>query len=432
MKNSVFVDVNDGSAARNLQVHVAKDDAAAIADHSALAYGTSISAIGVLTTAPSGQLELHVDGIEIHGACPLRSGGSGGGFPFVPKQRHARDYVREHLHLRAHDAITAATFRVRHTAGAAVAQHLHDMRFCQIHTPLLTTNDCEGGGEVFAVRPANDRLAAGMRKPDVPLEQAYFDRAAYLSVSAQLHLEAMCHGLGNVYAFGPIFRAENSRTPHHLAEFYMLEAEQAFVDGIEDVTATVERLLKATTRTVLDRAAGDVALVKGTTTTTTTDSGVENAWLERSIPVVTFAQAIDSLQTHGVRSARSDAGGLSKEEELFLVKHHGGPVFVVEWPTGSKPFYVRQRGTSMEAVDLLVPFVGELCGGSVREDDYGRLCSKLPADADLHWYANLRKFGGISTGGFGIGFERYLQWLLGVVNIRDVIAFPRWPHNCKM
>lgn len=432
MKNTVFVDVNDGSAAHNLQVLTAKESSTNPPHSSstpALGYGASISAIGTVSIAPSGHLELKAEHVDVHGACPLRDG-----FPFVPKQQHARDYVREHLHLRAHDAITAATFRVRHAASAAFSQHLNDMRFCQIHTPTLTTNDCEGGGEVFTVRPANERLAAGMRKADVPLEQAYFDRSAFLTVSAQLHLEAMCHGLGSVYAFGPIFRAENSRTPQHLAEFYMLEAEQAFVTGIEDVNQTIEQLLKATTRSVLDRAASDVALVTGGKAAV---KDVDYSWLERPIPEMTFATAIDILQSHGIRSLRNattaqSTAGLSKEEELFLVKHHNGPVFVVEWPADSKPFYVRQRGPNMEAVDLLVPFIGELCGGSVREDDYQRLCERLPAGADLKWYTDLRKFGGVSTGGFGIGFERYLQWLLGVVNIRDVIAFPRWPHNCGM
>lgn len=431
MKNTVFVDVNDGTGPQHLQVISAKVPASPVAATNAaaakpaLGYGASVRAIGRLGLAPSGQLELKADQLDVIGTCPF---GTADGFPFVPRQQHPAEYVREHLHLRARHAATAARFRLRSHATHAFTSHLDSIGFCQVHTPVCTTNDCEGGGEVFTVRPGSDRLLRSMQRAGAnrPLEQAYFDRRVFLSVSGQLHLEAMCHGLGNVFSLGPIFRAENSRTALHLAEFYMLEAEQAFVRDVADVCVTVEQLLKGVTATLLDRGAADLEVVHQTAR-----QAPDFEWLQRPFAVLTYAEAVRVLSDRGAAVADD---GLSREQELQLVQHCDGPVFVVEWPAHMKPFYMRalDGGNCVDAVDLLVPHVGELCGGSVREDDEERLRARLPAGADLEWYVDLRRFGGVRTGGFGIGLERYLQWVMGMPNIRDVIPFPRWAHNCTM
>lgn len=431
MKNTVFVDVNDGTGPQHLQVITGKTPVSTDTTPSkrpSLGYGASVRAVGRLGLAPSGQLELKADQIDVLGECPF---GKADGFPFVPRQQHSAEYVRQHLHLRARDPTSASRFRLRSHATRAFASHLDERGFWQVHTPACTTNDCEGGGEVFSVRPASDQLLRSMqRSGDLrPLEQAYFDRTVCLSVSGQLHLEAMCHGLGSVYSLGPIFRAENSRTALHLAEFYMLEVEQAFVGNVADVCATVEELLKTVTVAVLERGAADLEVVQRTAR-----HSPDFGWLQRPFAVLTFSEAVRVLHDHGT-TATASADGLSKEQELQLVEHCGGPVFVVEWPAHMKPFYTRAsdvNGDFVQAVDLLVPHVGELCGGSVREDDAKRLSAKLPAGADLQWYLDLRKFGGVRTGGFGIGLERYLQWIMGMPNIRDVIPFPRWAHNCSM
>lgn len=217
----------------------------------------------------------------------------------------------------------------------------------------------------------------------------------------------------------------------------MLEAEQAFVTGISDITTTIESLLKDVTRNILDRCPADLAEA-----TKHTKHTPDYTWLEQPFATITYSEALAILLQNAtkVKVSAQQTDGLSKEQELFLVQHIGRPVFIVEWPSSMKPFYMRPLSGSntdeelVEAVDLLVPYVGELVGGSVREDNFERLKAKLPvvANGNMDWYLDLRRFGGITTGGFGLGFERYLQWLLGSPNIKDVIPFPRWAHNCEM
>lgn len=232
----------------------------------------------------------------------------------------------------------------------------------------------------------------------------------------------------------PFNRAENSKTPIHLSEFYMLEAEQPFVTAISDITSTIESLLKNVTQTVLDRCPADLAEA-----TRHAKHSPDYSWLDHPFATITYSEALAILLNHSssVKCSAHQTDGLSKEQELFLVQHIGRPVFVVEWPRTMKPFYARPFSGSdselVDAVDLLVPYVGELVGGSLRDDDYERLKAKLPVGGgNMDWYLDLRRFGGITTGGFGLGFERYLQWLLGSPNIKDVIPFPRWAHNCVM
>lgn len=197
MKKHLFFDINDGSQTQSLQVLVAKEGG----HGQTIGYGSSVTATGQLLRSPSGQFELHADSLTSIGDCPLKEG-----FPFVPKQTHPPEYVREHLHFRARVGTMASVFRVRHHAAKAVHKALDRRQFCNVHTPIITGNDCEGGGEVFSVRPESQTLLRSMAKENIPIDQAYFDKTTFLTVSGQLHLEAMCHGMGDVYSFGPTFR----------------------------------------------------------------------------------------------------------------------------------------------------------------------------------------------------------------------------------
>lgn len=296
-----------------------------------------------------------------------------------------------------------------------------------MHTPILTSNDCEGAGEVFKVLPESNSLMKTMLKEGQNQDEAYFNRKTFLTVSGQLHLEAAAHGLSKVYTFGPTFRAENSKSRFHLSEFYMIEAEIAFVDNVQVLTRFVEDLLKKVTGKLFGQMGEDFDRCQGSE---------ECPWLNKEFPTITYKQAVDILnnKTDNFKESFNPNEGFSKEHELFLVKQFDNiPVFVINWPKEMKPFYMKENpdGT-VAAFDLLCPTVGELVGGSLRENDYNNLSRKTPKDNNLDWYLELRKFGSVKTGGFGLGFERYLQTILGISNIKDTIPFPRWPHNCSL
>jgi asparaginyl-tRNA synthetase len=422
MKKNLFVDLNDGTSARNLQIVLDKSK-----KDPTLGYGCSVSVDGVLGETPQGQPEIKAEKCEVISPCPLNEG-----FPFVARQTYAADYVREHLHFRSRVSTFAAMLRVRHTANREIHKFLDDAGFLHIHTPILTSNDCEGAGEVFTVRPDSEECLRAMKKENVPLGEAFFDRKAFLTVSGQIHLEAMAHGLGDCYTFGPTFRAENSKSPIHLSEFYMLEAEKSFSESINDLVQLIQTMMKTVTQSVLDKCAEDVAAIHKTQ-----EQPPTFCWLDKPFITMSYLEAINTLRDHQdrLKSEVNAAHGLAKEQELFLTQYTNSPVFVVDWPRALKPFYMKQKSVDLElvdALDFLVPTVGELVGGSVRENDYDRLKAKLPNAEALDWYLELRKYGGVPTSGFGMGFERYLQFLLGIGNIRDAIPFPRWAHNCKM
>ncbi|KFB43767.1 AGAP001276-PA-like protein [Anopheles sinensis] len=424
MKGNLFVDVNDGSDPTNFQLVVNKEK------HIDTAYGSSIEASGTLVASPKNQFELQVDSLTEIGKCPLAEG-----FPFYPKKTYPPEYIRNHLHLRSRVSSMCSTFRLRHEATKAFNDYLAKDGFVQIHTPILTSNDCEGAGEAFLVKPSNEKLLKSMMKDGVPVEQAYFDRATFLTVSGQLHLEAMAHGLDKVYTFGPTFRAENCKSNIHLSEFYMLELEEAFMDSLEELADRVEDMVKHVTKCLLEKSAADLRLVRKLTTEQPLEEAFD--WTEKPFPRMNYDEAIRVLKANQskLKSPVDALEGINKEQELFLIDYCRSPVFVCYWPKNIKSFYMRenkQNGQLVDALDLLVPHVGELVGGSVREDNYDRLQHKLPNLELLQWYLDLRKFGGVTTAGFGLGFERYLSWLLNVHNIKDVIPFPRWAHNCVM
>lgn len=420
MKENLFVDVNDGSCCNNVQIVVNKDQIKSVN------FGSSVEASGTVALTPREQLEIKANDFRILGDCPPLEG-----FPFAARHSYPPEYIREHLQFRSRVSSFNSMLRVRNRAQLIINQFLNDENFIRIDSPILTANDCEGGGETFLVRPDNYVLLKEMQKEGVALEEAFFDHKIFLTVSGQLHLEAMAHGAGDCYTFGPTFRAENAKSPVHLSEFYMLEVEQCFVPNLLTHLQFVEKFINEVTGRLLDESPEDIANCQKQNKTKTVDLD----WVGKRIPVLSYKEASEIVKKNKdqLKVPFKFEEGLAKDHELFLCKHLKGPVFVVDWPNEMKPFYMRENPESSgltDAYDLLVPNIGELIGGSMREDNYEKLKGKLPEGLD--WYADLRKYGGIPTAGFGLGFERYLQMILNVHNIRDVIPYPRYPHSCTV
>ncbi|CAO1417790.1 unnamed protein product [Diamesa hyperborea] len=424
MKENVFLDINDGSCGENLQLVCNKSD------KDKLGFGASIEAVGILNETPKGQLEVKVDKFTILGDCPLNEG-----YPYVAKQSYPPEYVRQNLHLRSRVSSFAATLRCRHNLTSSINNYLNDNEFLQIHTPILTANDCEGAGEVFKVNPDSENLLKSMRKNEKDKsEEIFFNRKVFLTVSGQLHLEAMSHGLSKVYTFGPTFRAENSKSAVHLSEFYMLELEESFIESLSDVVSRISSLFKHVSKDFLEKSSDDILRINKSK-----DFNINNHFnfLDKDFPTISYNEAFKIVDENRDKFKKPPKfeDGLSKEQEIFLAKYFEGPLFVVDWPKIQKSFYMREKKDNpdiVEALDFIIPNIGEVAGGSVREDNYNTLKSKMPTEESLKWYLELRKYGGVTTGGFGMGFERYLQFLLNIHSIKDVIPFPRWPHNCNM
>ncbi|XP_049878733.1 probable asparagine--tRNA ligase, mitochondrial [Pectinophora gossypiella] len=414
-KELVFADVNDGSCAQRLQIVIPKN-----LKPETLTYGSSVHITGKLSKSPRGQLELVAENVNVLGPCVVLDG-----YPFNPRTTHSPEYVRQYLHLRSRTNYISAILRVRNS----VTRHIHDFfasnNYLHIHTPILTSNDCEGAGEVFKIQPDNEETVKAMMQEGRDKDSVYFGTKTFLTVSGQLHLEAICRGMGNVYTLGPTFRAENSRSRLHLSEFYMLEAELAFCDSIDKLQAVIEDLLKYLFIQTINSNEADLHLIDK-------EKARLPFWVDKKFVTLTYNEAKSILDKKGTVSTEE---GLNKEQELALVEHCNGiPVFVIRWPKEQKSFYMKECQddyTKVDALDLLTPITGEVVGGSLREDDYEKLKSKLPSER-LNWYLDLRKFGNIPTGGFGLGLERLLQVICGVNNIKDTLPFPRWPHNCDM
>lgn len=332
MKENVFIDINDGSCNKNIQVVLSNENKPNIN------FGASFQAAGILSETSKGQLELKVNSCEILGKCPITEN-----YPYTPRQSYPADYIRQYLHLRSRVSSFNSVLRVRNQASNSINNYLNDKGFIQIHTPILTSNDCEGAGEVFRVQPENIKILKQMKKENVPLEEGFFDKKSFLTVSGQLHLEAMSHGLGDVYTFGPTFRAENSKSPVHLSEFYMLEVEKAFVDSIHDICSFLEDMTKSVTNEILMKSESDVinARLKNSN-----EKLLDNfSWIEKIFPIISYDDAISILEKNKsfLKQPINKSSGLAKDHELFLVKHFDAPIFVVDWPSEMKPFYMRHK-----------------------------------------------------------------------------------------
>ncbi|KAJ8403787.1 hypothetical protein AAFF_G00346550 [Aldrovandia affinis] len=424
-KEVLFLHVNDGSSSQSLQV-VARPEL----DNRLLTFGSAVDISGNLAKSPHKQqsVELQADQIHVVGECNAVD------FPFKVKERHGLQYMREFPHLRCRTNAFSALLRIRSEATAAIQAFFKENHFVQIHTPVLSSNDCEGAGELFQVE------SAGRHQSPDEQNAPFFSVPAYLTVSGQLHLEVMSGAFSRVYSFGPVFRAEGSQSRRHLSEFYMVEAEISFTQSLEDLLTVMENLFKSTTECLLSRCAEDMEIFHKYISPGHKEK--LELMLKNRFKVITYTEAIDVLKrsSHKFDFKTEWGSDLQTEHEKYLVQHCGNrPLFVINYPYDLKPFYARdnedQPRHTAAAVDLLVPGVGELCGGTLREERLELLRARL-AQAGLEdayqWYLELRQFGSVPHGGFGMGFERYLQCILGVENIKDVIPFPRFPHSCLL
>ncbi|XP_032535015.1 probable asparagine--tRNA ligase, mitochondrial isoform X4 [Chiroxiphia lanceolata] len=423
-KEVLFLHINDGSSLEHLQV-VANPSL----ENRDLTFGSAVEVQGKLVKSPHRKqnMELQAETIRVVGPCDIWS------FPLKMKERHPLEYVRQFPHLRCRNNTLGSLLRIRSEATAAIHSFFQDNGYVHIHTPIITSNDCEGAGELF-------QIGASSEVRESAEKTHFFNVPAFLTVSGQLHLEVMAGAFTHVFTFGPTFRAENSQSRRHLAEFYMVEAELSFTESLQDIMQVMEDLFKTVTSTVLSKCPRDVELFHKYVAPTQKDR-LEQI-LKNKFVTISYSEAVEILKQASQTFTFKPEWGcdLQTEHEKYLVKHCGEvPVFVINYPYDLKPFYMRDNEDgpqhTVAAVDLLVPGIGELCGGSLREERLPFLESRLQrlglTDA-YQWYLDLRKFGSVPHGGFGMGFERYLQYILGVDNIKDVIPFPRFSHSCLL
>ncbi|XP_071513711.1 asparaginyl-tRNA synthetase [Panulirus ornatus] len=427
-KERTFLDVDDGSCSQKLQVVLPSEKRPP-----ALGFHASISASGVvqLSSHKGQDVELIADELQVIGEAIHEE------YPFQARKMHPPEYIRQYPHLRARTNSFSSLLRVRSQTKSVIQQYFDNEGFIAIDTPILTTNDCEGGGEAFSVQ----HLDTSNAEPTDKQGKHFFGQLAHLTVSGQLHLEAMASGLSKVYNFNPAFRAENSQTRRHLAEFWMIEAEEAFLvgkKGLQSLTDTIEKLIKTTIQTVIDLQEGDMTLHWKKNSNT---EELINRALLQPFAHLSYSEVMEILleKNHLFQTKILPKGNLGKEHELFLTWHLGNiPVFVTDWPQETKAFYMCTHDENPEmalAVDLLLPEVGEVAGGGLREYRVHLLrhrLQQLHLLDKLDWYLDLRRLGGgAPSGGFGLGFERLLQFMLGIDNIKDTIPFPRWAKHCQ-
>ncbi|KAK0611564.1 hypothetical protein B0T14DRAFT_440611 [Immersiella caudata] len=448
MKAHRFVSLGDGSSLAPLQALVPVDQAEGVA------LGAAVRFTGSWVASPGGSQshELHATKVEVLGPSDPKT------FP-IQKKYQTPEYLRTMPHLRPRTPVNAALLRLRSDAIASLTGFFANRAFTQTHPPIITSSDCEGAGEVFTLVPASESDVATEAKQE---KEEFFRSKKYLSVSTQLHLEALAQSVGNVWTLSPVFRAEQSDTARHLSEFYMLEAEMSFVDDLsaimdlaEDMlrflgtslfgSATVQELLSRPMQLGSDLVPSDVVRQRW-------EGLMQPAW-----PRITYSEAIDLLQQKSdLFSLKPVWGaGLQSEHEKYLAEHVGGrmPVFVTNYPRDIKAFYMREaqplssdNAATVECFDLLVPELCEVAGGSMREHRLeplmdamkrqGLTAARTSSDDDpesaknLDWYIDLRRWGSPPHGGFGVGFDRLLSYLAGVSTIRDIVAFPRWHGRC--
>jgi len=424
-----FIEVNDGSCLGNLQVIADKQLANYDDEIKLLSVGSSVRVTGQVTKSPAkGQAtELRATRVELVGHCDAEA------YP-LQKKRHSFEFLRTIAHLRPRTNTFGAVARVRNAISRSIHNFFQQEDFLYIHTPVITASDCEGAGELFRITTLDlERLAAGSEKPDY--DQDFFGRAAYLTVSGQLEAEILATSLGKVYTFGPTFRAENSNTSRHLAEFWMVEPEMAFFD-LDDNMALAERFIKHIVGQALDQCDEDMQFFNARIDRTLIEtlSRVVESQFER----LSYSEAVELLKTSDETFEFPVEWGqdLQSEHERYLVeKKLKRPVILYDYPASIKPFYMRVNddGRTVRAMDVLLPRVGEMIGGSQREERHDVVLDRMIQQGlnpdDYWWYLELRRYGTVPHSGFGLGLERTVQFVTGMANIRDVIPFPRTPAN---
>lgn len=420
-----FIELNDGSFFKCIQVIFEEDKISNFKDVAKLSISSSISVKGDLVETPDGKqpFEIHAKEIEILGASDLD-------YP-IQNKRHTFEYLRTVAHLRPRTNTFMAVFRVRSLVAYAIHKFFQEQGFVYVHTPLITGSDCEGAGEMFRVTTLDLDNVPKTEQGEVDYTQDFFGKSVNLTVSGQLNGEMFATAFGNIYTFGPTFRAENSNTPRHAAEFWMIEPEMAFAD-LSDNMDVAEAMVKYIIKFVMENAPEEMEFF---------NKFIEPGLIERLENVVnnkferiTYTKAIELLTPYKdqFKYPVEWEAGLQTEHERFITeKIYKKPVFVTDYPAGVKAFYMKQNpdGKTVAAVDLLVPGVGEIIGGSQREENYEVLINKIKEqgmnEETYKAYLDTRKYGTVVHSGFGLGFERMVMYLTGMSNIRDVIPFPR-------
>ncbi len=425
-----FIELNDGSFFKNVQI-VFSDKLENFAEIAKLSISSSIKVTGtfVITENAKQPFEIQASNIEILNLCDLE-------YP-LQKKRHSFEYLRTISHLRPRTNTFNAVFRVRSTFAYAIHKFFQEKGFVYVHTPILTSSDAEGAGEMFNVNSFDLANVPKTKDGQIDYSKDFFGKPAHLTVSGQLNAETYATAFRNVYTFGPTFRAENSNTVKHAAEFWMIEPEICFADLNDDMDLA-EEMLKYTFSYVLENCKEEMEFF---------NNFVDKGLLERLNNVIhsdfariSYTDAIKELEKANDKFEFKVSWGvdLQTEHERYLCEQiFKKPVFVTDYPMDIKAFYMKQNpdGKTVAAADLLAPGIGEIIGGSQREEDYNKLLKRmkdLNMDIDSYtWYLDLRKYGSCNHAGFGLGFERAIMYLTGMQNIRDVIPFPRTPKNCE-
>ena len=424
-----FLVINDGTFFEPIQV-VYDQEMGNFDTVSKLNVGTAVIVNGTVIVTPDAKqpFEIHAKSVEVEGECPSD-------YP-LQKKRHTLEYLRSISHLRPRTNTFQAVFRVRSQIAYAIHKFFQERDFVYVHTPLITGQDCEGAGEMFQVTTMDLNKIAEEGKVDY--EQDFFKKPVSLTVSGQLAGETFAQAFRNIYTFGPTFRAEDSNTTRHAAEFWMIEPEIAFAD-LEDDMELAEAMLKYVINYVLENAPEEMNFF---------NSFVDKGLLDRLHNVVnsdfarvTYTEAVEILEKNNDKFDYKVSWGcdLQTEHERYLTEQvYKRPVFVTDYPKEIKAFYMKMNedGKTVAAVDCLVPGIGEIIGGSQREDDYDKLLGRMKElglkEEDYGFYLDLRKYGSTRHAGFGLGFERCVMYLTGMSNIRDVIPFPRTVNNCEL
>lgn len=428
-----FIALNDGSTIKNIQIVV--DPSKVNADTlKSITTGACLCVTGTLVESQGkGQsMEIQCKDIEVYGLC-------GSDYP-MQKKGQSFEYMRQHAHMRLRTNTFGAVMRIRHNMAFAIHQYFHEHGFFYFHTPLITASDAEGAGEMFQVTTQNLNDLKKGEDGKVCYEDDFFGKMTSLTVSGQLEGELGATALGQIYTFGPTFRAENSNTPRHLAEFWMIEPEIAFID-LPDLMDLEEDFIKYCVRWALDNCKDDLDFL---------NSMIDKTLLERLQGVLkndfvrlTYTDGIKILEEaaangHKFEFSVSWGMDLASEHERFLVElHFKKPVIMYDYPKEIKAFYMKinEDGKTVQGTDVLFPQIGEIIGGSVREENLEKLTSEIERRhipmKDMWWYLDTRKYGTCPHGGFGLGFERLILFVTGMQNIRDVIPFPRTPKNAE-
>ena len=427
-KDFSFIEVNDGSCLKNMQV-IALDSLQNYEDIKKLSTGSSVAARGALVESQGGnqKYEIKAEEIQIYDIAPEE-------YP-LQKKKMTDEYLRSVAHLRVRTNKYGAAFRIRSELSYAIHQFFHNRGFRYVHTPIITASDCEGAGEMFQVTTLDLNNSPRTKDGKIDYTQDFFGKPAHLTVSGQLNGEMYACGLGDIYTFGPTFRAENSNTQRHAAEFWMIEPEMAFADLNDDMDVA-EDMVRSCVKHIMEHCAEDLALFEKFVDPTL-KATLENI-ANNSFARVSYTEAIELMKKSGKKFEYAPEYGIDMqtEHERFLAEEYfKKPVIVYNYPKEIKAFYMRQNddGKTVAAMDVLVPRIGELIGGSQREERYDVLIKRIQELGmnieDYAWYLDSRKYGSVPHAGFGLGFERMMMLVTGIANIRDVIPFPRTPKS---